>query len=253
MIELDAIGKVFGNAGKHANDVAALDNLSLSIPRGEFAVVLGPSGCGKTTILRLIAGLDAPTCGRVLVDGKDVDGPSRSRGVVFQTYTSFPWLSVRSNIEFGLTVAGCYSEQEILERVHYYVELVGLQGFEDNYPDELSGGMRQRVAIARTLIADPAVLLMDEPFSALDSQTREMMQEELDRIHRSLGKTLVFVTHNLEEAVFLADRIYVLTPRPGRLRATIPVDLPHPRTPDIRTAEAFTKIRRELTDLTRQC
>lgn len=251
-IRLNNVKKVFRAENTKLPDLIALQDLNLEIPEGELAVILGPSGCGKTTILRLIAGLDFPTSGDVLVDGHAVNGPSKNRGVVFQAYTSFPWLTVRQNLEFGLTLSGGHSKEATHEEVTHHIELIGLKGFEDAYPTTLSGGMRQRVAIARTLIANPAILLMDEPFGALDSQTRGIMQEQLVQIWEALDKTIVFVTHDLEEAIFLADRIYVLTVRPARLREIVPVSLARPRDPDTKLTDEFLKLRRELIRLTHQ-
>jgi ABC-type nitrate/sulfonate/bicarbonate transport system ATPase subunit len=249
-IKLDSLKKIFRGTSRSHCDLVAVTDLSIEIPDREFAVILGPSGCGKTTILRLIAGLETPTSGKILIDGIEVEGPSRDRGMVFQSYTSFPWLTVKQNIEFGLAFAGRNSIESLDATIQHCIKMVGLQGFEDAYPSMLSGGMRQRVAIARTLIADPAILLMDEPFGALDSQTRGIMQEQLVQIWESLDKTIVFVTHDLEEAIFLADRIYVLTPRPARLKRIVPVGLKRPRSPDTKMSEEFLRLRRELIGLT---
>jgi NitT/TauT family transport system ATP-binding protein len=250
-IKLDSITKVFRGEKRNLPDVVAIKSISLEIPDKEFAVILGPSGCGKTTILRFIAGLDEPTAGRVLVDGNDVEGPSEDRGMVFQSYTSFPWLTIKQNIEFGLTfVSKTLGNGEREALVQHYINLIGLKGFENTYPSMLSGGMRQRVAIARTLIANPTILLMDEPFGALDSQTRGIMQEQLEQLWQALDKTIVFVTHDLEEAIFLADRIYVLTSRPAQLKEIVPVKLSRPRNPDTKLSNEFLKLRRKLIQLT---
>ena len=250
-IELESITKAFRRGHTGLSEVVAVQDLNVEIPDGELAVILGPSGCGKTTILRFIAGLDLPDSGRVKVDGKEIEGPSRDRGMVFQAYTSFPWLTIRQNIKFGLAFSGAdLSSESVKTEIQSYIELVGLKGFEDAYPNMLSGGMRQRVAIARTLIANPSILLMDEPFGALDSQTRGIMQEQLVEIWEHLDKTIVFVTHDLEEAIFLADRIYVLTPRPARLKTIVPVQLARPRDPETKMSDEFIKLRRELIELT---
>lgn len=208
---------------------------------GEFRVLLGPSGCGKSTILRLIAGLDQPDSGEVLVNGQPVRGPGRDRGMVFQKYTSFPWLTVEENIGYGLKINGVAAG----ERRRVVAELigaVGLRGFEKAYPHTLSGGMQQRVAIARTLALRPQVILMDEPFGALDAQTRAEMQQLLLKIWEETANTILFVTHDVDEAIYLGDRIYVLSARPGTIMEEIAVPFPHPREPSV-------KQRREFQDL----
>jgi NitT/TauT family transport system ATP-binding protein len=202
----------------------ALDGLSLEVAAGELVSVVGPSGCGKSTLLDLVTGLSKPTAGRILLDGKPVTGPGLDRGIVFQQYALLPWRTAQANVELGLEGRGlARSERRRIARDH--LALVGLAGFEDRYPHELSGGMKQRVAIARSLAFDPEVLLMDEPFAALDAQTREGLQAELLRIWRATGKTIVFITHGIEEAVYLGQRVVVLTPRPGRVQTVIDVDL----------------------------
>ena len=205
---------------------------------GELRVVLGPSGCGKSTILRLIAGLDRPDTGQVVVDGKPVTGPGRDRGMVFQKYTSFPWLTVARNIEYGLKINGV-SEAERNETVARLIQEVGLAGFEKSYPDTLSGGMQQRVAIARTLALRPGVILMDEPFGALDAQTRGDMQELLLRIWDETASTILFVTHDVDEAIYLADHIYVLCARPGTIIEDVPVSFGRPRDPAMKQEKEF--------------
>jgi len=249
-ISLRNVNKIFAKRGEQRPKVEAVSDLSMEIPDGNFAVLLGPSGCGKSTVLRMIAGLEVPTSGKVLIDGEEVNRPSRDRGMVFQTYTSFPWLTVAENIEFGLTFLDKDVKSSRREEVQHYIRIVGLEGFENTFPSVLSGGMRQRVAIARTLIANPSILLMDEPFGALDSQTRGIMQEQLEKIWEELDKTVVFVTHDLEEALFLADRIYVLTPRPARLKEFLIVDLPRPRDPAMKMSKQFLALRRSLFELT---
>jgi len=249
-IRLESVTKIFGVKDSKRRQVPAVENVTLEIPTGEFAVMLGPSGCGKTTILRLIAGLETPTSGVVGVNEKAVAGPSKDRGMVFQTYTTFPWLTVKENIQFGLAFENRGPGHEIETLAQSYVDLVGLRGFENAYPGTLSGGMRQRVAIARTLISDPDIILMDEPFGALDSQTRAIMQEQLEQIWEHLDKTIVFVTHDLEEAIFLADSIFVLTPRPARLKQIVRVPLPRPRAAAIKTSDEFLELRRALIEMT---
>jgi ABC-type nitrate/sulfonate/bicarbonate transport system ATPase subunit len=208
---------------------------------GEFRVLLGPSGCGKSTVLRLIAGLDRPDSGEVRVNGQPVSGPGRDRGMVFQKYTSFPWLTVEENIGYGLKINGVGAEER-RRVVAELIEAVGLRGFEKAYPHTLSGGMQQRVAIARTLALRPQVILMDEPFGALDAQTRAAMQELLLKIWEESSSTILFVTHDVDEAIYLGDRIYVMSARPGTIMEEIAVPFPHPREPAV-------KQRREFQDL----
>ena len=208
--------------------IRALEGVSFDVSDGEFVCIVGPSGCGKTTLFRIIAGLEAATAGDVFLNDERVDGPTPDMGVVFQEYHLFPWRTVRGNVGFGLEKGGVGGEKR-RQRVDRLVELVGLEGFGDSYPKALSGGMKQRVAIARALAVDPDLLLMDEPFGAVDAQTREMLQSELLEIWRETGKTVLFVTHDVEEAVKLADRIVVMAKEPGRVRETIDVDLPRPR------------------------
>ena len=214
--------------------VQAVERVSLDVEDGEFLCVVGPSGCGKSTLLQLIAGLEPPTAGVIRLEGREIAGPGADRGMVFQSHALFPWRTVLQNIEFGLEVRGL-PRSERRARASRYAALVGLQGFEHAFPSELSGGMKQRVGIARALANDPVVLLMDEPFGALDAQTREIMQQDLLDIWRQTGRTIVFVTHSVQEAVFLGDRIAVMTARPGRVKAIIDVDLAHPR--DVTSAE----------------
>jgi ABC-type nitrate/sulfonate/bicarbonate transport system ATPase subunit len=212
---------------------------------GEFRVLLGPSGCGKSTILRLIAGLDHPDSGEILVNGAPVTGPGRDRGMVFQKYTSFPWLTVYQNVEYGLKING-FPENERRQTVEHLIQAVGLSGFEKSYPETLSGGMQQRVAIARTLALRPSVILMDEPFGALDAQTREDMQELLLRIWGESASTILFVTHDVDEAVYLADRIYVLCARPGTIIEDVPVPFGRPRDRSIKQTEPFHQLQQHV-------
>ena len=225
-IVFDDVGRVFD---QHENPVVAVESISLEIRDREFVAIVGPSGCGKTTLLRMAAGLDFPTHGSVRVGGVPVRGPGPDRTLVFQQFALFPWKTVRQNIEFGLRCAG-KNRDERDAAVKRYVELVGLEGREEAYPHQLSGGMQQRVAIARSYVLDPDVLLMDEPFGALDAQTRVLMQEELIKLARVSPRTVMFITHSVEEAVYLADRVVVMTKRPGRVREIIDVA-------DVRTRE----------------
>ncbi len=227
------------------SEMAALDHLSLDIADKEFVCVLGSSGCGKTTLLRLIAGLDQDREGQIILDGEEMHGPSPKIGFVFQEYSLFPWRTVIDNIVFGLEMNGV-GREERYRTAERYLELVGLKQFRNSYPSELSGGMRQRVAVARALALEPVLLLMDEPFGALDAQTRNMLQKELLEIWEKTRKTIVFITHSVDEAVFLADRIIVLTPRPGRVCQIFPIDLKRPRD---RTSVEFAQVRRQVLDL----
>jgi ABC-type nitrate/sulfonate/bicarbonate transport system ATPase subunit len=208
--------------------VVALERFDLAVDEGEFVCLLGPSGCGKSTLLNIVAGFLRPTEGRVTLDGADVRAPGRDRGVVFQEHALFPWFRVGQNVEFGLKMAGV-PRGERARIADRYLELVGLHPFRQAFPKELSGGMKQRVAIARALANDPKILLMDEPFGALDAQTRRLMQDELTKIWSATGKTILFVTHAIEESLLLADRVVVMSPRPGRIRAVLAVSLPRPR------------------------
>lgn len=230
----------------HSYDsVSILNDLSFQVPAGKFVCIVGPNGCGKTTLLRLIAGLVRPTRGEILLNGSPIEAPGPERGFVFQEYALFPWRSVRKNIEFGLELRGIAPRERraIGDR---YIDLVGLRGFEDYNIRRLSGGMKQKVSLARALANEPIVILMDEPFAALDCQTRNAMQEELLRIWEQDRKTIVFVTHNVEEAVFLADVVLVLSHRPGQLLETIPVDLARPRD---RISPELHRVRGHILDL----
>lgn len=230
-------------------DFQALENVSLTVESGEFLTIVGPSGCGKSTLLDLLAGLTHPRSGKLFIDGKPIVKPALDRGIVLQGYGLLPWRTVQKNVEFGLEIKGTESKKrhEIAEQ---YIQLVGLQGFEDRYPYELSGGMKQRVSIARALAYDPEVLLMDEPFAAVDAQTRDLMQDELLRIWEHTNKTILFVTHSIEEAVGLADRVAVMSANPGTVREIIRVDLPRPRRiSDVRNTADFNRICRRVRDL----
>ena len=225
----------------------AIEPLSLTVSDNDFIAILGPSGCGKSTLLRIVAGLDTPTGGRVLLDARPVTGPGPDRGMVFQSYTLFPWLDVKDNIAFGLREKGVPAA--VQERiVAEYVRRVGLAGFEHHLPRTLSGGMQQRTALARALANDPEILLLDEPFGALDTQTRALMQELLLEIWEADRKTVLFVTHDIEEAVFMANRVIVMTARPGRIKAAVDVPLPRPRHYTVKTTPEFAALKARLTD-----
>ncbi|MEK7406012.1 MAG: ABC transporter ATP-binding protein [Acidobacteriota bacterium] len=247
-ISLRGVSRTF--VGRQGERVEALRDINFKVEDvysdegrdvGEFRVLLGPSGCGKSTILRLIAGLDRPDAGEVLVNGKHVTGPGADRGMVFQKYTSFPWLTVGGNIEYGLRIRGTTPEKR-RQTVAHLVEAVGLVGFENAYPDALSGGMQQRLAIARTLAVRPEVILMDEPFGALDAQTRGGMQTLLLRIWEETASTILFVTHDVEEAVYLADRLFILSARPGTIVEDVPIPFGRPRDPAIKQSKAFQEL-----------
>ncbi|QLF93451.1 ABC transporter ATP-binding protein [Pseudomonas sp. ABC1] len=226
----------------------ALDNVSFEVPDQQFAVIVGPSGCGKSSLLYLTAGLNEPSDGAIYVGGEKVEGPGADRGMVFQGYTLFPWLTVRRNIEFGLKRRGLESS-EINTIVEYYLEEVGLKKFAEHYPKQLSGGMMQRVAIARALANDPQILLMDEPFGALDSQTRLQMQQLLLRVWGNSKKTVVFVTHDIDEAILLADRIYVMGARPGRIKEILDVPIERPRNLEMVMEPEFIRMKRQILEL----
>jgi len=237
------------SSGGH--EVTAIDDVSVAIRNKEFATILGPSGCGKTTLLRVVAGLVRPTAGAVHLDGRAIAGPGPDRGMVFQSYTLFPWLTVQQNIQFGLQLAGLpKADQGTIAQE--FVNKVGLRGFEHAYPKALSGGMKQRVAIARALANNPDVLLLDEPFGALDAQTRALMQELLTQVWEDFHKTILFVTHDVEEAIFLSDRVFVMTARPGRIKAEIDVPLERPRRYEVKTTETFLHLKKQALDLIRE-
>ncbi len=219
-------------------DITALDTISFDVTPGEFLAVIGPSGCGKSTLFNIIGGLLSGYSGRVSVDGEKVSGPHASIGMVFQEESTFPWRSVIDNVAFPLEIAGI-AKRERLARARRFVSLVGLDGFENRYPAELSGGMRQRVSMARTLASEPKILLMDEPFAALDEQTRLLLGDKVLQIQQQLNQTMLLITHNITEAVQLADRILVMTYRPGRVKRIVDIKLPRPRTSEIVSSEAF--------------
>ena len=246
---MDGILKVRGLERRFGSTLA-LQATDLDVAENDFITILGPSGCGKSTLLRIVAGLDHPTAGEVLLDGRRIVGPGADRGMVFQSYTLFPWLTVRDNVCFGLRERGL-PRAEQLERADAFLAKVGLRGFEHHYPKQLSGGMQQRTAIARALANDPRMLLMDEPFGALDHQTRELMQELLLGIWEEQKKTVLFVTHDIDEAVFMGSRVVVMSARPGRIKLDRVVELAHPRHYSIKTTPVFTELKAELTEQVR--
>jgi ABC-type nitrate/sulfonate/bicarbonate transport system ATPase subunit len=225
----------------------ALQSTDFSVDENDFITILGPSGCGKSTLLRMVAGLDTPTSGSIALDGRPVYGPGADRGMVFQSYTLFPWLTVLDNVCFGLRERGMPREQQ-LDIANAFIGKVGLSGFARHYPKQLSGGMQQRVALARALANDPRILLMDEPFGALDHQTRELMQELLLGIWEAERKTVLFVTHDIDEAIFMGTRVVVMSARPGRIKCDVPVPLAHPRHYSVKTSPAFIDLKARLTE-----
>jgi NitT/TauT family transport system ATP-binding protein len=241
-IRVQGVNKIFASADR---EVVALKDIHLDIPQGQFVCLLGPSGCGKSTLLNAIAGFSLPTSGSITADGKAVTGPGPDRGMVFQEYALFPWMTVEKNIAFGLEIKGV-AVNKIQDTVATLLAKLGLTDFRTRYPKDLSGGMRQRVAIARILALDSPIMLMDEPFGALDALTRRNLQDELLRIWAELGKTVIFVTHSIEEAIYLADRIVVMTYRPGTVKRDLLVDLPRLRDP---SSPAFNTLKRELGQL----
>ena len=240
MIEIQDVSKQF-------DCVTALRHLTLKVQDGSVFGLVGSNGAGKSTLLRIVAGLDHATRGRVLLDGIPVEGPGADRGMVFPSYTLFPWLTIEQNIRFGLRERGMPEAQQ-KERAAYFIAKVGLRGFEQHFPKQLSGGMQQRTAIARALANDPKILLMDEPFGALDNQTRVLMQELLLGIWEAERKTVLFVTHDIDEAIFMANRVAVFSARPGRIKTELAVDLPHPRHYTIKTSPEFMDLKARLTE-----
>lgn len=248
LIELRDVGVVFGSNG---SAVEAVSSASLRVAPGEFVSLIGPSGCGKSTLLNIVAGFVSPTSGSVSVDGQRVTGPGADRGVVFQQYSLFPWLTVRQNVEFGLRMQGMPGGQRETS-ARTLLGLAGLLAFENHYPEQLSGGMKQRVGIVRALATSPQVLLMDEPFGALDAQTRVVMQEILTNMWQQFRISVLFITHDIEESIFLSDRIFVMTARPGRIKAEIVVPLPRPRTPEMTASAEFIAMVQRLKSLIRE-
>ena len=248
ILQIRGVERRFAGAG---GGTLALQATDLAVAENDFVTILGPSGCGKSTLLRIVAGLDQPTAGQVLLDGQRIDGPGADRGMVFQSYTLFPWLNVLDNVCFGLRERGLPRPQQ-LEIAHGFIAKVGLAGFESHYPKQLSGGMQQRTAIARALANGPRMLLMDEPFGALDHQTRELMQELLLGIWEAERKTVLFVTHDIDEAVFMASRVVVMSASPGRIKLDRTVELPHPRHYSVKTTPGFAALKAELTESVRE-
>jgi ABC-type nitrate/sulfonate/bicarbonate transport system ATPase subunit len=245
-LSIQGVGRTFPGVNRGAPTLA-LQPTSLEVANNDFITILGPSGCGKSTLLRIVAGLDTPTVGEVMLDGRSVTGPGADRGMVFQSYTLFPWLTVRENICFGLREKGMLpiAQAEIAKR---FIAEVGLTGFESHFPKQLSGGMQQRVALARALANDPKILLLDEPFGALDNQTRALMQELLLSIWELHKKTVLFVTHDIDEAIFMANRCAVFSARPGRIKNELAIDLPYPRHYTVKTTPRFSELKAIVTE-----
>jgi NitT/TauT family transport system ATP-binding protein len=244
MLTIENLTKTYGAGDKL---VTALDNVRMDVRDGEFAVVVGPSGCGKSTLLNIVAGLESPGQGQVELDGAPIVGPGAQRGMVFQSYTLFPWLTVRKNVEFGLRIKGL-PQSERAEIARRYVNLVGLSEFENALPKELSGGMKQRVAIARVLANKPRMLLMDEPFGALDAQTRLLLQELLLDVWRKEQATVLFITHDIDEAILLGDRVFVMSKRPGRIVEEVRIDLERPRDHTLTVSPRFAELKKRVMD-----
>ena len=244
ILEISQVSKTFAGAN---GGTVALQATDLSVAENDFITILGPSGCGKSTLLRMVAGLDTPSTGSITLDGKPVSGPGADRGMVFQSYTLFPWLSILENVCFGLREKGLpLAEQHAIARP--FIQKVGLKGFENHFPKQLSGGMQQRTALARALANDPRMLLMDEPFGALDHQTRELMQELLQGIWEAERKTVLFVTHDIDEAIFMGNRVVVMSARPGRIKCDLPVPIAHPRHYSVKTTPVFVELKARLTE-----
>ncbi len=239
LLRIEALSRIFAGA-RGGPPTPALERIDLTVEDNGFLAILGPSGCGKSTLLRIVAGLEAPSTGRVLLDAQPVERPGPDRGMVFQSYTLFPWLTVRENILFGTRATA--------NRATLLIEQVGLRGFENHYPKQLSGGMQQRTALARALANDPKILLLDEPFGALDNQTRALMQELLLGIWEADRKTVLFVTHDIDEAIFMANRVAVMSARPGRIKCEVRIELPHPRHYTMKTSPEFSAYKARLTE-----
>jgi len=249
-IKVEALTKIYPTKN---GVVKALENITFDVKPGEFVSIIGPSGCGKTTLLNIVAGFIQPTSGKVLVDGEEVRGPGPDRGVIFQQYAVFPWLTVYENVEFGLkNKVNRVPPGKRREIVMKFIKLMGLQNFVNAYPKELSGGMKQRVAIARAYAVNPKILLMDEPFGALDAQTRSFMQEALLKILSQERKTVMFITHSVDEAIFMSDRVIVMSAQPGRIKEIIKIDLPYPRKMEDRTLPEFREYEKKIQSLVRE-
>ncbi|RST50150.1 ABC transporter ATP-binding protein [Variovorax sp. MHTC-1] len=247
-VQIRDVSVRFGTKGQMTE---AASRVSLEVEPGEFVSIIGPSGCGKSTLLNIVAGFLRPSEGEALLDGKPIGGPGADRGVVFQQYSLFPWMTVRKNVEFGLKMQGLgQNQREAAARS--LLGMTGLLAFENHYPEQLSGGMKQRVGIVRALATSPQVMLMDEPFGALDSQTRAVMQEILTNMWQQLQLSVLFITHDIEEAIFLSEKVYVMTARPGRIKAEIPIPLPRPRTSEMTASPTFQALVRQLKALIRE-
>ena len=247
-VQIKDVSVRFGSKGRMTE---AASRVSLEVQPGEFVSIIGPSGCGKSTLLNIVAGFITPSEGEALLDGQPIGGPGADRGVVFQQYSLFPWMTVRKNVEFGLKMKGLgQNQREAAARS--LLGMAGLLAFENHYPDQLSGGMKQRVGIVRAHATSPQVMLMDEPFGALDSQTRTVMQEILTNMWQQLQLSVLFITHDIEEAIFLSEKVYVMTARPGRIKAEIPIPLPRPRTPEMTASPTFQALVRQLKALIRE-
>ena len=245
LIQLEGVSKIFPS---RKGDVEAVREFSYDIHKGEVVTLVGASGCGKTTLLNMVAGFLAPTSGRVLLEGKPITGIEPRCGMIFQSYALFPWMTVRKNVEFGPRLNGI-SRGERRELAQRYIEMVGLEGFEHSYPGELSGGMQQRVALCRVLANKPDILLCDEPFAALDAMTRQVMQQELLKIVGESGQTVLFITHSIDEALILSDKVVVMSARPGRVKEVHVVDLPHPRKVDVQLTDRYIELKRKIWDV----
>ncbi|MFN3571019.1 MAG: ABC transporter ATP-binding protein [Polaromonas sp.] len=244
ILDISQVSKTFAGAN---GGTVALQATDLSVAENDFITILGPSGCGKSTLLRMVAGLDTPSTGSITLDGKPVTGPGADRGMVFQSYTLFPWLSILENVCFGLREKGLpLAEQHAIAQP--FIQKVGLTGFENHFPKQLSGGMQQRTALARALANNPRMLLMDEPFGALDHQTRELMQELLQGIWEAERKTVLFVTHDIDEAIFMGNRVVVMSARPGRIKCDLKVEIAHPRHYSVKTTPVFMELKARLTE-----
>jgi len=248
ILSIRGVSRSFEAAGRAPT--VALQATDLEVEENDFITILGPSGCGKSTLLRIVAGLDKQSSGEALLDGKRIDGPGAGRGMVFQSYTLFPWLTVLDNVCFGLRERNLPRRQQ-LEIANAFIKKVGLRGFENHFPKQLSGGMQQRTALARALANNPRMLLMDEPFGALDHQTRELMQELLLGIWEAEKKTVLFVTHDIDEAVFMGSRVVVMSARPGRIKLNREVPIPHPRHYSVKTTPVFSELKAELMEQVR--
>ena len=247
-LKVNNLQKIFPAANKNGKELTALKDINLEVKESEFVVMVGPSGCGKSTLINIIGGLEEATEGEVLIEGKPVTAPGADRGMVFQGYSLFPWLTVQKNVEFGLKMKKvAKAERERIAKE--YIQLVGLSGFENALPKQLSGGMKQRVAIARTLANSPEILLMDEPFGALDAQTRMVMQELLAKISRETKNTILFITHDIDEAILLADRIYVMSRRPGTIREILEVQMSGERSHEMLVTPEFLQMKRKIMDM----